>query len=58
MTYQIENSVSGFVFGVYAGETEEEALLAMAQDAGYESIEEMDSVTRGHDDLIISWVEE
>lgn len=33
--YQIENTKSGMVLGVYEGETEAEALDAMARDAGY-----------------------
>lgn len=33
--YQIENTLSGVVFGVYEGDTEAEALDALARDAGY-----------------------
>ena len=33
--YEISNTVSGHVFGVYEGDTEQQALDAFAQDAGY-----------------------
>jgi hypothetical protein len=35
MQYQITNTVSGQRFGVYDGATEQEALDALARDAGY-----------------------
>lgn len=34
MKYQIENTLSGHVFGIYEGGSKEEALDALAQDAG------------------------
>ena len=34
--YQIENTESGVVMGVYEAETKEEALDKLAQDAGYQ----------------------
>lgn len=34
-TYRIENTISGVVLGEYAGDTPEQALDAMARDAGY-----------------------
>jgi hypothetical protein len=33
--YQIENTVSGVILGIYEGATETEALDACARDAGY-----------------------
>lgn len=39
-TYQIHNSKSGTIIGVFAGATEAEALEAMARDAGYRSYAE------------------
>lgn len=35
MRYQIENTISGIVLGIFEGATEAEALDAMARDAGY-----------------------
>ena len=35
--FQIENTLSGIVFGEYEGETSAEALDAFARDAGYEN---------------------
>ncbi len=34
-TYRIENTISGAILGDYEGETEADALNAMARDAGY-----------------------
>lgn len=34
-TYRIENTNSGLILGEYQGETKEQALDAMARDAGY-----------------------
>lgn len=34
-TYQIENTISGVIFGNYEGETSWHALDAFARDAGY-----------------------
>jgi len=34
-TWTIENTISGIVLGTYEGETERDALDAMARDAGY-----------------------
>lgn len=50
ITWTITQPASGAVIGEYEGETERDALLAMAQDQGYESIEELDEVT-GSDNL-------
>ena len=36
-TYRIENTISGVVLGAYEGDTPEQALEAMAHDAGYTS---------------------
>lgn len=43
--YRITNAFSELDLGVYSGENEDEALLAMAKDAGYSSIEEMDKAS-------------
>ena len=40
--YQIENTTSGVVFGIYEGETERDALDAMARDAGYKNHAEVE----------------
>lgn len=37
MKFQIENTASGIVLGIYEGENEETALDALARDAGYTS---------------------
>ncbi len=37
--YRITNTISGTVLGLYPGESEQEALDAMARDAGYEDHE-------------------
>jgi hypothetical protein len=37
MRYIIENIVTGHWFGEYEGESEKQALDAMARDAGYQS---------------------
>lgn len=37
MRYQIENTMSGLVLGVYEASSKEEALEMLAHDAGYES---------------------
>lgn len=42
--YQIENTVSGVILGVYEGETPEQALDAMARDAGYTDHAEAETV--------------
>lgn len=34
-SWEIENRTSGVVLGVYEGETEQDALRALARDAGY-----------------------
>lgn len=34
-TYRIENTLSGFVLGDYVAESKDEALDALARDAGY-----------------------
>ena len=44
--YQIEQTVSGVVVGIYEGETPDQALDAMAQDAGYKDYDDLLSVTR------------
>ena len=41
--YQIENTQSGVIFGVYEGEDEKGALDAFARDAGYRDYAHADS---------------
>jgi hypothetical protein len=43
MQYQIENTRSGLVLGIYEAGSVEEALDLMAQDAGYEDYAGLDS---------------
>jgi hypothetical protein len=55
--YQIENRQSGVVLGTYEGESEAEALDAMARDAGYDSYEDSCRVTEsGGGDLVVTEV--
>lgn len=49
-TWTITQPATGIVLGEFEGADEREALLAMAKDAGYDSIKEMDVVT-GTDNL-------
>ncbi len=41
MKYQIENTLSGIILGVYEGTSVRDALNAMAQDAGHQDYEDM-----------------
>lgn len=59
--FLISNRRSGADLGVYEGETEAEALDAMARDAGYDSFAGMaetldSSVEDARDDLVIEAV--
>jgi hypothetical protein len=45
-SYRIVQTVSGVDLGIYAGETEDQALDALAQDQGYDDYDELLSVTR------------
>lgn len=57
-TYEIESKASGLVLGRYDGETEQDALDAMARDAGYADHE--DACSQSQDDgnhLIVTEVE-
>ncbi len=57
--YEIQNANTAYVLGVYEGETEEEALDAMARDAGYQdyaSIAEQQGQA-DEDDLVITEVD-
>lgn len=47
--FQIENTVSGLILGVYEGATEAEALDAMARDAGYADYAEAQKVAPADD---------
>ena len=43
--FQIEVKSSGHVFGVYEGDSEDEAVEALARDAGYTSYRAMCAIT-------------
>ena len=58
-SWQIDQTVSGLDLGIYLGETKDEALDAMAVDAGYDSYDELCSVTgetRENDTLLVTEV--
>lgn len=55
-TFEISNRNSGLVLGRYDAETEEQALEAMARDAGYSSYAECCEVT-GQDESALDIVE-
>ena len=46
-----EISANGTIFGIYEGETEQEARDACARDAGYQSEEEMSARLEAPSDL-------
>lgn len=52
--FEIANRNSGLVLGVYEGETKEEALDAMARDAGYASYAGRPEEAGTEDDLIVT----
>lgn len=52
MTKQFEVSANGTIFGVYAGENEQEARDNCAIDAGYKSEAEMDESLETASELI------
>jgi hypothetical protein len=54
-TWRIENRTSGVVLGEYEGETAEDALDAMARDAGYADHAEGTEVS-GKSDLAVEEV--
>ena len=45
MKYEISNTIGGVILGVYEGEIEQDALDAMAQDAGYKDAADMEATT-------------
>lgn len=45
-SYRVVQTVSGVDLGIYAGETEDQALDAMARDQGYDDYDGLLSVTR------------
>jgi hypothetical protein len=49
-TYRIENEHSGLILGEYEGESEADALDAMARDAGYQSYRGLCHVNRADED--------
>jgi hypothetical protein len=55
--WQIENAATAVVLGVYEGVTANDALDAMAQDAGYSDYQDMKNET-GSSQLIVEEVEE
>jgi len=55
--FEIVQTTSGVILGIYEGETAEQALDAMAQDAGYSTYEESLAVTgetREDDTLVVT----
>ena len=55
--FEIVQPISGVILGIYEGETAEQALDAMAQDAGYSSYDESLAVTgetRETDTLVVT----
>ena len=52
--WRIENTASGVVLGVYEGETENDALDAMARDAGYRDYREASEVAGGSENLAVT----
>jgi hypothetical protein len=55
--FEIANRNSGLVLGVYEGDTKEQALDAMARDAGYSSYAAIPEEVGSEDDLIVAEVE-
>lgn len=55
--FEIANRNSGFVLGIYEGETKQDALDAMARDAGYSSYDAIPDEVGSADDLIVTEVE-
>lgn len=53
-TFQIENTISGLMLGTYEGETEAQALDAMARDAGYSDYAHACQVTPAEEGEIIA----
>ena len=57
--YLITNSRSGMDLGVYKGDTEEEALDAMARDAGYSDYAECcEAAPAREGEIVVTRVEE
>lgn len=52
--YRIENMDSGTVLGTYPGESKEDALNAMAQDAGYQGTDDIPNFNA--DELLVTEV--
>ncbi len=56
--YQIENTASGIILGVYEANSENEALDAMARDAGYEDYTAANAVyATKHGEIVVTTVE-
>lgn len=55
--FEIANRNSGLVLGVYEGETREQALDAMARDAGYADYASVPAEAGSEDDLSVMEVE-
>ena len=51
--YEITNTISGVILGVYEGATEAEALDAMARDAGYRDYADCCEVAPARDGEIV-----
>jgi hypothetical protein len=59
LKYRIANPSSGVILGVYEGTSEDDALDAMAREAGYADYSEaQDAAPAGPDELIVTQVED
>lgn len=57
--FQIENTKSGLLLGVYEADTKDEALDLLAQDAGYADYEELnEEVPAAPGEILVLEVEE
>jgi len=57
LSYTISNAISGHCFGIYEGTSRDDALDAMARDAGYADFFDACESGFGGDDLIVTEIE-